>query len=155
MFIFPTTFFYLCPVLELQRHNEWSTICATHGRRRSRHLCPVRALALALPAPWAWTVTLRVQGFWCGSQRLTETSDLNRGCGGIVILWHKSLLAIPLDVQSTKALFILRHDYHWSLLAFYWPPDWRIWQLFSTARRYIPSLPITNLDLWCSVVLVN
>ena len=47
------------------------------------------------PTPWAWVVTLWVQGLWGGSQRLTETSDLNRGCGGIVILWRKSLLAIP------------------------------------------------------------
>ena len=37
MYIFPITFFYLRPVLELQEQDEWSTICATHGRRSRRH----------------------------------------------------------------------------------------------------------------------
>ena len=150
MYILPITLFYLCPVLELQRYHEWGTICATHGSRRSRHHCPVLALALALyQLHQLQLLHPEFEAFGVADKRLTETSDLNRGCGGIAILWHKSLATrhtsgCPIRsnlCHPTKALFIiLCHDHHWSVLALHWPPDWRIWQLSPTARRYYHRL---------------
>ena len=56
-------------------------------------LCPYELHQLQLLHP---------DQFGVADKRLTETSDLNRGCGGLAILWCKSLLAIPLDVQADQ-----------------------------------------------------
>ena len=68
---------------------------------------------------WLWPYQLHqlqllhpeFKAFGVADKRLTETSDLNRGCGGIAILWRKSLLAIPLDVPSDRVCAIqLKHS---------------------------------------------
>ena len=100
MYILPITLFCLCPVLKLQRHHEWGTICATDGRRRRWHNC--RVWALAWPYQLHQLQLLHPKFKALADKRLTERSNLNSGCGGIAILSCKTLLAIPLDVQSDR-----------------------------------------------------
>ena len=42
---------------------------------------------------------------------LSSTSELVRGCGGVAILWHKSLTIIPIDTNSDRfcAIIDTRH----------------------------------------------
>ena len=103
MYILPITHFYmyLCPVLELQRY-------IMSGTPYVQHMAEEGADIIVLCEHWFWPYQLyqlqllhpEFKAFGVADKRLTETSDLNRGCGGIAILWRKSLLAIPLDVQS-------------------------------------------------------
>ena len=113
---------------------SWNCRGIMNGAPYVQHMAEEGADIIVVCEHWLWPYQLHqlqllhpeFKAFGVADKRLTETSDLNRGCGGIAILSHKSLLAIPLDVQSVricaiqliKALFIiLCHDHHWSVLA--------------------------------------
>ena len=77
---------------------------------------------------WLWPYELHTldtilpgyKGFGCSDKRLTESSSLNRGCGGIALLWKDTLpvtpvagihsgriAAVQLPISSNMSLYIV------------------------------------------------
>ena len=67
---------------------------------------------IAVSELWLWPFKLQrleeihpeFSGVGKADSRLGEESDLSRGCGGVGILWHKSLDATPIEGKSSDRI---------------------------------------------------
>ena len=82
------------------------------------HLIENGSDIIVLPEHWLWPFNIGAlskihpdyEGFGCCDERLTEFCTLNKGCGGIGIIWKKSLYAVPqLQFTSNRHCAIQLH----------------------------------------------
>ena len=74
------------------------------------HLIENGSDVIALPEHWLWPFNIGAlskihpdyEGFGSCDERLTESCTLNKGCGGIGIIWRKSLHAVPLPQLASN-----------------------------------------------------
>ena len=65
---------------------------------------------IALCEHWLWPFDLPkldqlhpdYTGFGRSDKRLTSESNLTKGCGGVGLIWKKSIAAVPLSIDSDR-----------------------------------------------------
>ena len=75
-----------------------------------QYLAEQGADVVVLCEHWLWPYELHLldqlhpdfHAFGVSDKRLNETSEFNRGCGGVAILWKKSLVATSVNIDSDR-----------------------------------------------------